>query len=654
MSVWSRQVRLLAVLYICMEVCRQTAHGRSRAFSSRCRQGEPQPFSIVSGTSRLLSTQVTMFFHSRLRRRPSLEAVVGYLEDEVNGLGFQGGCGDSSCASLANAPPEVDHNDDYDILIRLPSDRGGQDDWIRILMLTPSMAETCDQVEFTMTRIHMFIYSAKTCSYVALFYVPPHNPLEGEELHCVSPHWSPAGEPDCFEHHVIRSHTSNDHLARHLRILTFSDGADLASRIQTMISDMRTGQWQKDLQLAYEKQLPIVKPKEKEIPASGELLINDKAACVPHSSRLSRPTSPPARMSIPPHFFQNPNGHFGRTSAHQGYVEKAAPVWPCGLQISGGDRLANRASVSVNQPRGWNDWSLLQPTSQPGRTPVSRQRIDYPRSQSTFAAVKTAPLQHWSQPQLFEVQRYPGSLRSQSSMTTLNPAGAYSQTDVESISTYPTRKVVDQRPPTGRPTVASPTWREQHDGEIDQTADCAHIPSPVKAPNSGDSMERMPAKVQPFRRDGTLSLSNRMHELRSEGQTPAQFRDGARSRFYARSETDEQRQSRLFLSPRSKHGSSQKNTPSPPKSSLTTSSPLRRSSPCAGMDLLPFCTTEGTLSRSETVGLSDVAGSLREVVLLASSGQPNETSKDVLNGALGGHTASCIRDFWTGEWTADV
>lgn len=75
----------------------------------------------------------------------------------------------------------------------------------------------------------------------------------------------------------------------------------------------------------------------------------------------------------------------------------------------------------------------------------------------------------------------------------------------------------------------------------------------------------------------------------------------------------------------------------------------------AVMDLLPYCTTQTKLlGRAEVISFSDVAGSFREVVLLAlgASGVEDEEMGG-LEGALGPDGAKGVREFWRNEWVVD-
>jgi hypothetical protein len=59
------------------------------------------------------------------------------------------------------------------------------------------------------------------------------------------------------------------------------------------------------------------------------------------------------------------------------------------------------------------------------------------------------------------------------------------------------------------------------------------------------------------------------------------------------------------------------------------------------------------LSQDQVIALSDVAGSLKEVVLLALSAAVDEGAKEHLERAVGVEAAAGIVDFWVDEWVAD-
>ncbi|KAI4701575.1 hypothetical protein J4E81_003315 [Alternaria sp. BMP 2799] len=68
-------------------------------------------------------------------------------------------------------------------------------------------------------------------------------------------------------------------------------------------------------------------------------------------------------------------------------------------------------------------------------------------------------------------------------------------------------------------------------------------------------------------------------------------------------------------------------------------------------DLLPYCTTEPPLSQAQVIALSDVVGSLKELVVLAlgaASGVPGSMEK--LEGAVGSQAAVNIVEFFADEW----
>ncbi|KAF2797612.1 hypothetical protein K505DRAFT_397779 [Melanomma pulvis-pyrius CBS 109.77] len=69
----------------------------------------------------------------------------------------------------------------------------------------------------------------------------------------------------------------------------------------------------------------------------------------------------------------------------------------------------------------------------------------------------------------------------------------------------------------------------------------------------------------------------------------------------------------------------------------------------ATMDLLPYC-THPHMSKEQVIGLSDVAGNLREVVLLALRAGVDDSAREVLASAVGGEAAEGIVDFFREEW----
>ncbi|KAK7191789.1 hypothetical protein DPSP01_007174 [Paraphaeosphaeria sporulosa] len=67
-------------------------------------------------------------------------------------------------------------------------------------------------------------------------------------------------------------------------------------------------------------------------------------------------------------------------------------------------------------------------------------------------------------------------------------------------------------------------------------------------------------------------------------------------------------------------------------------------------DLLPYCTVDTPLTEQQVVRLSDIAGSLREVVALAVRARTNERARAVLREALGEGVARGVVEFWEEEF----
>lgn len=68
---------------------------------------------------------------------------------------------------------------------------------------------------------------------------------------------------------------------------------------------------------------------------------------------------------------------------------------------------------------------------------------------------------------------------------------------------------------------------------------------------------------------------------------------------------------------------------------------------------MPWCTTQGQLSNSQLIALSDVAGSLTELVRLCLAAAVDEGARSVIEGAVGSEAAAGVIEFWTDEWTAE-
>lgn len=93
--------------------------------------------------------------------------------------------------------------------------------------------------------------------------------------------------------------------------------------------------------------------------------------------------------------------------------------------------------------------------------------------------------------------------------------------------------------------------------------------------------------------------------------------------------------------------------PNAPRLNTTNAQPTARpqngTATNAAMDLLPYC-THPHMSKEQVIGLSDVAGSLREVVLLALRAGVDDSAREVLARAVGAEAAEGIVDFFREEW----
>lgn len=71
-------------------------------------------------------------------------------------------------------------------------------------------------------------------------------------------------------------------------------------------------------------------------------------------------------------------------------------------------------------------------------------------------------------------------------------------------------------------------------------------------------------------------------------------------------------------------------------------------------DILPYCTTEPPLTQEQVIAISDIAGSLQELALLALSAATGDTAREnKLIHAVGPIAASNIADFFIGEWEVE-
>lgn len=71
-------------------------------------------------------------------------------------------------------------------------------------------------------------------------------------------------------------------------------------------------------------------------------------------------------------------------------------------------------------------------------------------------------------------------------------------------------------------------------------------------------------------------------------------------------------------------------------------------------DILPYCTTEPPLRQEQVIALSDVAGSVKELVLLALGTAAGDAGcAERMEGAVGSETAGSIVEFFAEEWEVE-
>lgn len=92
----------------------------------------------------------------------------------------------------------------------------------------------------------------------------------------------------------------------------------------------------------------------------------------------------------------------------------------------------------------------------------------------------------------------------------------------------------------------------------------------------------------------------------------------------------------------------------PPPPRLTTTriaaNPPDAAPKNAVTDLLPYCTTETPLSEAQIIALSDLASSLKDVMLLAMQAKTDERVAANLVRAVGPEAAGGIVEFFTDEY----
>lgn len=74
----------------------------------------------------------------------------------------------------------------------------------------------------------------------------------------------------------------------------------------------------------------------------------------------------------------------------------------------------------------------------------------------------------------------------------------------------------------------------------------------------------------------------------------------------------------------------------------------------AALDLLPYCTTQTPLNKEQVVAISDIAGSLKELVMIALGAAEDGTMREVLDRAVGPEVAFGIMEFFYDDWVADT
>jgi hypothetical protein len=90
----------------------------------------------------------------------------------------------------------------------------------------------------------------------------------------------------------------------------------------------------------------------------------------------------------------------------------------------------------------------------------------------------------------------------------------------------------------------------------------------------------------------------------------------------------------------------------------TTSQPFPRQQPrpleSAVTDILPYCTTEPPLLQEQVIALSDVAGSVKELVLLALGAASGDAGcAEKMEGAVGVVAMGTIVEFFAEEWEVE-
>jgi hypothetical protein len=87
-----------------------------------------------------------------------------------------------------------------------------------------------------------------------------------------------------------------------------------------------------------------------------------------------------------------------------------------------------------------------------------------------------------------------------------------------------------------------------------------------------------------------------------------------------------------------------------PANTQPSAKPHGRAPKTAIIDILPYCTTETPLTEAQVIGMSDIAGNLKEVMLLALHARMDERMATDLVGAVGPEAASGIVEFFSDEF----
>lgn len=71
------------------------------------------------------------------------------------------------------------------------------------------------------------------------------------------------------------------------------------------------------------------------------------------------------------------------------------------------------------------------------------------------------------------------------------------------------------------------------------------------------------------------------------------------------------------------------------------------------LGLLPWCTSDGRLRDDQAIALSDVGGSLKEIMLVALAAVVDEGARDGIERAVGSAAAATVIEFWNEEYAVD-